>query len=131
MRTILAAAFTAFLALPALAQDVPVGNVEGGARIFNQCRACHSINEGGRNGVGPNLHRVVDRAAGSIANFNYSPNMREKAAGGLVWNEVNLRSYLANPKVLLPQGRMSYPGLGTNEQGLSDVIAYLRQQGGN
>lgn len=131
MRSIVVAALAAFLPFMAQAQDAPAGNVENGQRLFNQCRACHTVNEGGRNGVGPNLYRVVGRPAGTIAGFNYSPNLREKASAGLTWDEATLRNYLANPKELLPQGRMAFPGFGANQQNISDVIAYLRQQGGN
>jgi cytochrome c2 len=60
----------------AMAQDA-----EAGARVFNQCRACHTINAGGRNGVGPNLHGVWDRRAAANETFRYSAPMREKAAG--------------------------------------------------
>ena len=47
--------------LPAAAQDE-----DAGKRVFNQCRACHTINEGGRAAVGPNLHGIVGRKAGSF-----------------------------------------------------------------
>jgi cytochrome c len=127
--------FTAVLAAgfagTAFAQSAPAGDAANGQRVFNQCRACHTVDQGGRNGVGPNLYQVFGRPAASVASFNFSPNMREKAAGGLTWNEENLRSYLADPKVLVPQGRMAFPGLRDNQQAISDVIAYLRQVGGN
>lgn len=105
----------------ALAQDA-----EAGARVFNQCRACHSINAGGRNGVGPNLHGVWDRKAGANETFRYSAPMRERAAAGLTWNEASFRAYIANPKEVVPGGSMSYPGL-RNEQQLNDLVAYVRQ----
>ena len=91
-------------ALPAAAQDA-----EAGQRVFSQCRACHSINEGGRNGVGPNLHGILGRKAGSSEGFRYSASLREKAEGGLVWNEDTLRAYITNPKAVMPAGSMSYP----------------------
>ena len=109
-------------ALPAAAQDA-----EAGKRVFNQCRACHSIEAGGRNGVGPNLHGIVDRKAGAIEGFRYSAILKEKAAAGLAWDEETLRGYLTNPKVLLPAGSMSYPGL-KNEQQLNDLLAFLNTQ---
>jgi cytochrome c len=131
MRSIIfAAAFVALSPLAALAQDAPAGNAEAGQRLFNQCRACHTANEGGRNGVGPNLYRVFNRPAGSIENFRYSAPMRAKAGEGLVWNEANLRAYLADPKAVVPAGSMSFPGFKDNAQNISDVIAYLRQVGG-
>ncbi|MBK1658590.1 c-type cytochrome [Paracraurococcus ruber] len=110
-------------ALPAAAQDA-----EAGRRVFNQCRACHTIEAGGRNGVGPNLNAVVGRKAGTIEGFRYSANLKEKAEGGLTWDEDTLRAYIANPKSVLPSGSMSYPGL-RNEQQMNDLIAYLKANG--
>ena len=132
MRSVLfAAALAALSPVMAFAQDVPTGDPANGQRLFNQCRACHTINEGGRNGVGPNLYRVFERPAGSIEGFRYSAPMRERATGGLVWNNANLRAYLADPKAIVPAGAMSFPGFRDNQQNISDVIAYIRQSGGN
>lgn len=105
---------------PAAAQDAAAGQ-----RVFNQCRACHTVDQGGRNGVGPNLHGVVGRRAASIEGFRYSANMRQLAEGGLTWTTENLQRYLANPKDLVPQGSMAFAGL-RNEQQRNDVIAYLQ-----
>ena len=55
------------VALPAAAQDAPADLP--GKRVFNQCRACHNADAGGRNGVGPNLHGIVGRKAGIIEGF--------------------------------------------------------------
>jgi cytochrome c len=108
----------------AAAQDAAAGQ-----RVFNQCRACHTVEQGGRNGVGPNLHGVIGRKAGSIEGFRYSPAMRAKAEGGLTWDEATLRAYIANPKEVVPAGSMSFVGL-RNEQQLNDLMAYLRQATG-
>jgi cytochrome c len=110
-------------AAPAAAQDAAAGQ-----RVFNQCRACHTINQGGRAGVGPNLYGVVGRKAASVEGFRYSAPMREKSQEGLSWNEESLRAYIRDPKAVVPGGSMSYPGL-RNDQQLSDLIAYLKQQG--
>jgi len=117
----LASALLIGTALPAAAQDA-----EAGKRVFNQCRACHTVEAGGRNGVGPNLHGVIDRKAASVAGFNYSPAMKQKGEQGWVWSEANLRAYLANPKEAVPGNRMAFPGL-RNEQQINDLIAYLKQ----
>ena len=53
--------------------------------------------------------------------------MKEKAAGGLVWTEENLRAYIKQPKEVVPGGSMSFPGL-RNEQQLNDLIAFLKTQ---
>jgi cytochrome c len=111
------------LAAPAArAQDAAAGQ-----RVFNQCRACHVIENNGRNGVGPNLHGVVGRRAASIESFRYSANMRELAEGGLTWTPENLDRYLTNPKDLVPRGTMAFAGL-RNDQQRADVIAYLSAQ---
>ena len=105
------------------------GDPAAGQRVFNQCRACHVIENNGRNGVGPNLHGVVGRRAASIENFRYSANMKELGEQGWVWNEGNLRAYLANPKSVAPRGSMAFPGLRNPAQ-VEDVIAYLKSQSG-
>jgi cytochrome c len=116
------------LAGPASAQDA-AGDVAAGQRVFNQCRACHVVDNNGRNGVGPNLHTVFGRRAASIEGFRYSANLRTLGEQGHVWNADNLRAYLRNPKDVAPQGIMSFPGL-RNEQQINDVIAFLRSQAG-
>lgn len=102
-------------------------NADAGRTVYNQCRACHTIDAGGRNGVGPNLHGVFGRAAGSVQGFRYSANMRELAEGGLTWTEENLRRYLTNPKDLVPRGSMAFAGI-RNPQQLNDLIAFLQAQ---
>lgn len=105
----------------AVAQDA-----DAGARVFNQCRACHTINQGGRNGVGPNLYGVWGRAAGSIEAFRYSAPMRAKATEGLIWTAENMRAYLTDPKSVVPAGSMAFNGI-RNEQQLNDLLAYLER----
>lgn len=108
----------------AAAQDAAAGQ-----RVFNQCRACHTVEQGGRNGVGPNLWHMFGRRAGSVDGFRYSAAMRQRGEGGLAWDEATLRAYLAEPRAVVPGGSMSYAGL-RNEQQMNDLIAYLRQATG-
>ncbi len=123
-------ALGAFLALaPIAGAQAQSGDPEAGRRVFNQCSACHTINQGGPNRVGPNLHGVMGRKAGSIEGFRYSANLKQLGEGGHVWNEETLRPYLQNPKAVAPQGIMAFPGL-RNEQQLNDVIAYVKQASG-
>jgi cytochrome c len=112
----------AFLPATALAQDAAAGQ-----RVFNQCRACHTIDRGGRNGVGPNLHGMIGRRAASVEGFRYSNAMREKGEQGWTWTEENLHSYLRNPRGVVPGTNMAFAGL-RNEQQLNDLVAYLKQQ---
>jgi cytochrome c len=121
-RLAISAAVFAIMAPAAQAQDAAAGQ-----RVFNQCRACHTIDAGGRNGVGPNLHGVVGRRAAAVEGFRYSANMRQLAEGGLTWTNENLTRYLTNPKDLVPQGSMAFAGI-RNPQQLTDLIAYLSAQ---
>jgi cytochrome c len=105
----------------AWAQDAAAGQ-----RVFGQCRACHSIEAGGRNGVGPNLHGIIGRRAAAIEGFRYSPAMRARAEAGLTWDEATLRAYITNPRQAVPGNSMTYVGL-RNPQQLEDLIAYLRE----
>ena len=102
-------------------------NAEAGRTVYNQCRACHTIDAGGRNGVGPNLHAVVGRRAAAVEGFRYSAPMRTAAEGGLTWTPENLDRYLTNPKDLVPGGSMAFAGL-RNEQQRKDLIAWLGTQ---
>jgi cytochrome c len=112
-----------FLGAMAAAQEAG-GDASAGQRVFAQCRACHAL---GRNLVGPNLQGVLGRRAAAVEGFRYSPAMRQKAESGLVWSEDNLRAYIRNPKEVVPNGSMAFPGL-RNDQQLNDLIAYLREQ---
>ncbi len=119
---LLAAAFGMGLALPAAAQDAAAGQ-----KVFSQCRACHIIDNNGKNGVGPNLHGVVGRKTASIENFKYSGPMKAKGDEGWTWTEERLDTYLENPRGVVQGTSMSYPGV-KNEQQRKDLIAYLKSQ---
>jgi cytochrome c len=100
-------------------------NADAGRTVFNQCRACHTIDAGGRNGVGPNLHGIVGRPAGQAQGFRYSANMQQLAQGGLTWTPENLSRYLNNPKDVVPQGSMAFAGVRNDEQ-RANLIAFLQ-----
>jgi cytochrome c len=116
----LAAAALLVHSVPAAAADAAAGQ-----RVFAQCRACHTPNEGGRNGVGPNLWGIYGSAAGKREGFRYSANMQELAQGGLTWTSENLDKYLRNPKDLVPRGSMAFAGVRNDEQ-RANLIAYLQ-----
>jgi cytochrome c len=102
------------------------GNVENGEKgVYPKCRACHLVGEGAKNTVGPQLNGIIGKPAGMVPNYNYSENMKELGAKGLIWNDENLHKYLENPKSVVPQGKMAFPGL--KEKGdRDDVIAFLK-----
>lgn len=107
-------------AVPAIAD----GDAAAGEKVFAKCKACHE-NEKGVNKLGPTLKGVVGRKAASEAGFKYSEAMMAKGAEGLVWDEANLATYLADPKAFVPKNKMAFPGLKKPED-VADVIAFLK-----
>jgi cytochrome c len=76
---------------------------------FMWCRFCHSFDQGGPHGVGPNLHRVFGRRAASAPGFYYSPALVEAGQGGLDWDEASIDRLLADPAAFLDgRHRMRY-----------------------
>lgn len=97
-------------------------DVQKGKQVFNECRACHSL-EPAKNGIGPSLHGLFGRKAGTEAGYNYSSAMKN---ANVVWNEETLKKYLADPHKFIPGDKMAFPGV-KNEAQLNDLIAYLKQ----
>lgn len=100
------------------------GDAAAGEKVFAQCKACHE-NEKGVNKVGPTLKGVVGRKAASVEGYKYSEAMAAKGAEGVVWDEANLTTYLADPKAFVPKTKMAFAGLKKPED-VADVIAYLK-----
>ena len=101
------------------------GDPAKGKQIFAKCQVCHSI-ESGVNKLGPSLHGVYGRKAGTLAGYNYTDAMKNS---GFTWDDASLDKYLTNPRKVVPGTRMVFVGL-PKEQDRLDVIAYLKQAGG-
>ena len=122
-KTIALAVLAAFMASPAFAE----GDVASGEKVFKKCAACHAVGEGAKAKVGPVLNGVIGRTAGTNEEYasKYSKDMVEAGAGGLVWNDETLNTYLENPKGMIKKTKMSFAGLKKEDE-RADVIAYLK-----
>ena len=94
-----------------------------GEKVFAKCKACHVI-DAATNRVGPSLHGIIGRTAGTVEGFKYSESMIQHGKDGLVWNNENLDKYLADPKAFVPKNKMAFPGL-KNAEDRANVIAYI------
>jgi len=98
------------------------GDAARGEKKFEECAACHKV-EPGENTVGPSLHGVFGRKAGTLADFRYSPALKRS---GIVWTAATLDAYLADPQKAVPANRMPYAGLA-DAGDRADLIAYLQK----
>ena len=82
---------------------------EAGKEVFNNnCRTCHSWKKDD-NRLGPHLHAIVGRKAGSVAGFAYSGSMKNS---GVTWDESSLDKFIANPDSVVPNNKMKpYTGI--------------------
>lgn len=107
------------------------GDAEKGKKAFKKCSACHSLEEG-KNKVGPSLHMVIGRKAGTAEGYKYSPVFAEAAEKGLDWQPDQMIAYLENPKKYLAAfvGKDKVKSKMANKfkklQLREDIVAYLQ-----
>jgi cytochrome c len=124
-RCALAVAALAFAFAGAAQAQMPAGDAAKGEDVFKKCTACHST-EAGKHKVGPSLHGVVGRQAGSTDFARYVGLKNADFA----WTEENLFEYLADPTAFVksktqnPRSGMAYKLPKPEER--ADVIAYLK-----
>ncbi|CAN7461630.1 c-type cytochrome [Mesorhizobium sp. LjNodule214] len=109
-----------FFASQSQAQDAAAGE-----KVFTKCKACHVADED-KNKIGPSLHGVMGRTAGTHPDFKYSEAMVAAGTSGVKWDEPTLATYLHDPKGMVKGTKMVFPGLKKDED-VANVIAYLKQ----
>ena len=98
------------------------GDAKKGKRVFNKCKACHSL-AAGKKMIGPSLHGVFGRTSGTAPKFRYSSAMKKAK---IVWSDKTLDSYVTKPRKLVPGTKMAFPGL-KKQQDRDNLIAFLKE----
>jgi cytochrome c len=123
---VLVAAVLVLVSRWAFAQGKPADGDEGQLAFNNACRTCHTMRQGD-NRLGPNLHKIVGRKAGSEPGYGYSSAMKDS---GIVWDKVTLDRFIAKPDEVVPGHNMKpYGGIASAED-RGRIVDYLEASGG-
>ena len=113
----------------ALGQDTAAKSVGTDSELAfnNVCRTCHTLKEGD-NRLGPNLHKIIGRKAGSVEGYGYSSAMKD---ADLTWDSATLDRFIANPDQVVPGNKMKPYGGLTSAEERAKIIAFLEANSGN
>jgi cytochrome c len=113
---------------PPIAHFMQTADASRGQAVFGKCASCHTINQGGANGMGPNLWGRMGAPIASVAGYSYSEPL--KAHSGETWGWDNMSAWLASPRDFAPGTKMGFAGI-SDPQDRANLLAYLNAQGGN
>jgi cytochrome c2 len=112
------------------------GDAKAGAKVYKKCAACHSL-KAGKKKVGPSLHGLYGRTAGTFVDakgkkFKHSKDLVAAGAAGLVWDAENFAEYIAKPKPYIAgvigkkkaKTKMAFNGLKKAKR-VENLVAYL------
>ena len=104
-----------------------LGTVEHGEKVFKKCTACHVVNKGGANKIGPVLYGVLGRQVAAISDYKYSKAMESYDKN---WTFEEMNGYLRKPQSYIKGTKMAFAGL-RKEKDRASVILYLNQNSDN
>ena len=100
-----------------------MGDLEHGKKVFKKCAACHSINKGGNNKIGPKLWNAMFRPVGSLSDYKYSKAL---SSYGKEWTWEEMNGFLLKPSKWIKGNKMGFAGL-KKEEDRASVILYLNE----
>ncbi len=112
---------------PSVEALMQTADAAAGEKVFGKCAACHTINQGGANGIGPNLWASMGKPHAHVAGFDYSDALKSKTG---VWDWTNMDAWLTSPRKYADGTKMTFAGLGKPED-RANLMAYLNAQGSN
>ena len=101
------------------------GDAAKGKKVFNKCKACHTV-KAGKHKIGPSLLGVVGRKAGSAAGYKKYKGLK---GADWTWSEAEIDKFLTNPKKYVKAKGAKRSGMVLKVKKKSDrenVIAYLK-----
>ena len=104
-----------------------LGDIAHGEKVFKKCSACHSIEAGGGNKIGPALYNVVGRKIAAVEDYKYSKALVEYQKN---WSFEELNGFLIKPQKWIKGTKMAYAGL-RKEKDRASVILYLNKYSDN
>ena len=104
-----------------------LGDITHGEKVFKKCTACHVVNKGGANKIGPVLYGVLGRQVAAISDYKYSKAM---ASYDKNWTFEEMNGYLKKPQSYIKGTKMAFAGL-RKEKDRASVILYLNQNSDN
>ena len=104
-----------------------LGDIAHGEKVFKKCSACHSIEAGGGNKIGPALYNVVGRKIAAVEDYKYSKALVEYTKN---WSFEELNGFLIKPQKWIKGTKMAYAGL-RKEKDRASVILYLNKYSDN
>jgi len=111
-----------------IATLLPTADAAKGAEVFKKCAACHTINQGGANGIGPNLYATMGEEIGhGKGGFAFSDAL--KGVGGS-WDFQKMDAWLTSPRKFAPGTKMTFAGLSKPED-RANLLVYMNAQGSN
>ena len=110
-----------------IASLLAMGNVEHGEKVFKKCAACHVVNKGGENKIGPALYGVLGRKVAAIENYKYSKAMASYEKN---WTFEEMNGYLRKPQAYIKGTKMAFAGL-RKEKDRASVIIYMNSKSSN
>lgn len=112
---------------PPLEALLAAADLAKGEAVFAKCSTCHTINAGGANGTGPNLHGVLGKPVAKHAGFKYSGAITEM---GGTWDFKKMDDWIASPRKMANGTTMSFAGLSSPTD-RANLIAWMNTQGSN
>ncbi len=120
-------AFAASVILMMASGAMANSDVSEGKKLAKKCKACHTLKEGGKNKLGPNLYGILGQPAGKVKGYKYSKAM---ASSGLTWDRDTFVDFVAKPKKVVKGTKMSFPGFKKATQRAA-LLAYFETLGGD